>query len=70
MKALILVMAIPIAILGNAVRIVATGVASQYNPALVRARRMKLSATSGGGRGAGLVGVHLMLQSFPKLGGP
>ena len=35
MKALLLVMAIPIAILGNAVRIVATGVASQYNPALV-----------------------------------
>jgi exosortase len=36
MKALILVMAIPIAILGNAVRIVATGIASQYNPALVQ----------------------------------
>src|ERR1035438_1509149 len=35
MKALILVMAIPIAILGNAVRIIATGIASQYNPALV-----------------------------------
>jgi exosortase len=36
MRAFILVMAIPIAILGNALRIVATGVASQYNPALVR----------------------------------
>lgn len=36
MKALILVMAIPIAILGNAVRIIATGIASQYNPALVK----------------------------------
>jgi exosortase len=36
MKALILVMATPIAILGNAVRIVATGIASQYNPELVR----------------------------------
>jgi len=36
MRAFILVMAIPIAILGNAVRIVATGIASQYNPALVR----------------------------------
>jgi exosortase len=35
MKILILVMAIPIAILGNAVRIIATGIASQYNPALV-----------------------------------
>jgi exosortase len=36
MRTFILVMAIPIAILGNAVRIVATGVASQYNPALVQ----------------------------------
>ncbi len=36
MRALILVMAVPIAVLGNAFRIVATGVASQYNPALVR----------------------------------
>lgn len=36
MRALLLVMAIPIAILGNAVRIVATGVASQYNPALAQ----------------------------------
>ena len=36
MKTMILVMAIPIAILGNAVRIVATGIASQYNPALVK----------------------------------
>src|SRR5260221_4215904 len=35
MKALILVMAAPIAILGNAGRIVATGVASQYNRELV-----------------------------------
>jgi exosortase len=34
MRTFILVMAIPIAILGNAVRIVATGVASQYNKAL------------------------------------
>ena len=45
MKTLILVMAVPIAILGNAVRIVATGIASQYNPALVRARLMKLLVT-------------------------
>jgi len=34
MRALILMMAIPIAILGNAARIVATGIAGQYNPAL------------------------------------
>jgi exosortase len=35
MRVLILAMATPIAILGNAVRIVATGIASQYNPGLV-----------------------------------
>jgi exosortase len=35
-KALILVMAVPIAILGNAGRIVATGVASQYNRELIQ----------------------------------
>ncbi len=36
MRTIILVMAVPIAILGNAVRILATGIASQYNAALVR----------------------------------
>ncbi len=35
MKALILLGAVPIAILGNSIRIVATGIASQYNRALV-----------------------------------
>jgi exosortase len=35
MRVLILSMAIPMAILGNAVRIIATGIASQYNRALV-----------------------------------
>lgn len=36
MKAMILVMAIPIAVLGNAARIVITGIVSQYNPDLVK----------------------------------
>jgi exosortase len=36
MRLLILALAVPIAILGNAGRIVATGIASQYSPALVR----------------------------------
>lgn len=35
MRTLMLVMAVPIAILGNVGRIIATGVASQHNPALV-----------------------------------
>jgi exosortase len=36
MRTLILIFAVPIAIMGNAGRIVATGIASQYNPELVR----------------------------------
>jgi exosortase len=36
LKAIILVMAIPIAILGNAGRILATGIASQYNRDLIQ----------------------------------
>jgi exosortase len=36
MRTLILVLSVPIAILGNAARIVLTGIASQYNPELVK----------------------------------
>ncbi len=36
MRWLILITAVPIAILGNAARIVATGIASQYDPSLIR----------------------------------
>jgi exosortase/archaeosortase family protein len=36
MRTLILLLAIPVAILGNAGRIVATGIASQYNRQLVQ----------------------------------
>jgi len=67
MKAVLLVLAIPVAILGNALRIVATGVAGQYNPALA----------SGGTHEAfgyvtvvavalGCVALHLMMQSIAK----
>jgi exosortase len=67
MRALILVMAIPIAILGNAARIVATGIAGQYDPAL----------TTGGTHEAfgyvsvvfaalGCVAFHIMMTSAVK----
>lgn len=67
MKALLLAMAIPVAILGNAVRIVATGVASQYNPALVSgAPHEAFGYISVVAAAAGVVGLHLMLRSIAK----
>jgi exosortase len=67
MKAALLVLAIPVAILGNAVRIVATGVASQYNPALARgASHEAFGYVSVVAAAAGLVAVHFMLRSFIK----
>jgi exosortase len=67
MKALLLVMAIPVAILGNAVRIVATGVASQYDPALVSgASHEALGYITVVAAALGVIGLHLMLQSAAK----
>jgi exosortase len=68
MKALILVMAIPIAILGNAVRIVATGVASQYNPALVSgAAHEAFGYVSVIIAAFGCVALHFMMTSVLKV---
>jgi exosortase len=67
MRALLLVMAVPIAILGNAVRIVATGVASQYDPALVRgAAHEAFGYVSVVVAALGCVALHLTLQSIVK----
>jgi exosortase len=67
MKALLLVMAIPVAILGNAVRIVATGVAGQYNPSLVGgAAHEALGYVTVVAAALGVIGLHLMLQSVAK----
>jgi exosortase len=67
MKALLLVMAIPVAILGNAVRIVATGVAGQYNPALVRGEAHEaFGYVSVIAAALGVVGVHFLLQRVAK----
>jgi exosortase len=67
MKAVLLAMAIPVAILGNAVRIVATGVASQYNPALVGgAAHEAFGYISVVAAALGVIALHLMLQSIAK----
>jgi exosortase len=67
MKALLLVMAIPVAILGNAVRIVATGVASQYNPALVSgAAHEAFGYVSVVAAAFGVVALHFIFQSIQK----
>jgi len=67
MKALLLLMAIPVAILGNAIRIVATGVAGQYNPALVSgATHEAFGYISVVAAALGVVALHLMLQSVAK----
>jgi exosortase len=67
MRALLLVMAIPVAILGNAVRIVATGVIGQYDPALVNgAAHEALGYVTVVAAAAGVVGLHLMMQSIVK----
>jgi exosortase len=67
MKAVLLVMAIPVAILGNAVRIVATGVAGQYDPSLVSgAAHETLGYITVVAAALGVVALHLMLQSITK----
>jgi exosortase len=71
MKALLLVMAIPVAILGNAVRIVATGVAGQHNPALVGgAAHEAFGYITVVAAAVGVVGIHPLLQSILKAWRP
>ncbi len=71
MRALLLVMAIPIAILGNAVRIVATGVAGQYDPALVNgAAHEAFGYVTVVAAAVGVVALHLMMQSIVKTWRP
>jgi exosortase len=71
MKTLLLVLAIPVAILGNAVRIVATGVAGQYNPALVGgATHEAFGYITVIAAAVGVVALHLMLQSILKAWRP
>jgi exosortase len=68
MRVWILLFAIPIAILGNAVRIVATGVAGQYNHAWVSgATHEAFGYVSVVVAAFGCIGVHLALLRFYKL---
>lgn len=68
MRIWILAFAIPIAILGNAVRIVATGVAGQYNHAWVSgATHEAFGYVSVLVAAVGCIGVHLALLRFEKM---
>jgi exosortase len=68
MRVWILVCAIPIAILGNAARIVATGVAGQYNHAWVSgATHEAFGYVSVLVAAFGCIGVHLALLRFEKM---
>lgn len=68
MQALLLGLAIPVAILGNAVRIVVTGVVSQYDPALVSgAAHEALGYVTVVAAALGVVALHLALQSIAKV---
>ncbi len=67
MKALILVMAAPIAILGNAGRIVATGIASQHNRELIHgAAHDTFGYASVVIAGVGCVVLHIVMVSIQK----
>lgn len=68
MKTFILVMSIPIAILGNSVRIIATGIVSQYNPALVQgAAHEALGYVTVLIAAVGCVALHLAMTAILKF---
>jgi exosortase len=68
MQAFLLVLAIPVAILGNAVRIVVTGVVGQYDPALVGGTAHEaLGYVTVVAAALGVVALHLLLQSIAKV---
>jgi exosortase len=68
MRTLIIVMAVPVAILGNAGRIVATGIASQYNRELVQgAAHEAFGYVSVLIAGIGCVAIHLLMLYTRKV---
>ncbi|HTB17688.1 MAG TPA: exosortase/archaeosortase family protein [Bryobacteraceae bacterium] len=70
MRVWILAFAIPIAILGNAIRIVATGIAGQYNHAWVSgATHEAFGYVSVIVAALGCIGVHMVLLRFEKMRG-
>jgi exosortase len=67
MRTLILVLSIPVAILGNAGRIVATGIASQYNRELIHgAAHEAFGYVSVVVAGIGCVGLHIVMLYIQK----
>jgi exosortase len=67
MRTLILVTAVPVAILGNAGRIVATGIASQYDPALIQgAAHEAFGYISVVLAAIGCVAIHLTMVGVQK----
>jgi len=68
MRVWILLLAVPIAILGNAVRIIATGIAGQYNHAWVSgATHEAFGYVSVLVAAAGCIGVHMTLLRVEKI---
>jgi len=68
MRIWILALAVPIAILGNAVRIVATGIAGQYNHAWVSgATHEAFGYVTVVAAAIGCIGVHMALLRFEKM---
>jgi exosortase len=68
MRAWILLLAVPIAILGNAIRIVATGIAGQYNRAWVGgATHEAFGYVSVVVAAVGCIGVHMLLLRLQKM---
>ncbi|HUJ51130.1 MAG TPA: exosortase/archaeosortase family protein [Bryobacteraceae bacterium] len=68
MKTVILLMSVPIAILGNAGRIVATGIAGQYDSSLVEgATHEAFGYVSVALAAAGCIGLHWVLQHLQKM---
>src|SRR6185295_7060120 len=68
LRAFILVMAVPIAILGNVFRIVATGVASQYNKELIHGEAHEIFGYIAIiAAGAGCVLLHITVLNIQKM---
>jgi exosortase len=68
MRTLILIVSVPIAILGNAARIVATGVAGQYNRSLtVGAAHETFGYVSVAVAALGCMGIHIFMLAAQKV---
>ncbi len=68
MRSMILLLSVPIAILGNAARIVATGIAGQYDPSLAAgAAHETLGYISVAVAALGCMGMHIVMLSVQRF---